>query len=608
MNLKRNKHQVIEKEKVVFEDEPQEEQAPTVSSESIPDTPEDIPNEDDSQISTSYTETHEVVVKETVQVIEEEKLVFEDEPEEEQAPTVSSESIPDTPEEIPKEDDSQISTSYTETHEVVVKETVQVIEKEKVVFEDEPQEEQAPTVSSESIPDTAEDVPKEDDSQISTTYTETHEVVVKETVQVIEEEKVVFEDEPQEEQAPTVSSESIPDTAEDVPKEDDSQISTAYTETHEVVVKETVQVIEEEKVVFEDEPAEEQAPTVSSESIPDTAEDVPKEDDSQISTTYTETHEVVVKETVQVIQEEKIVFEDEPQEEQAPTVYSESVPDVLEDIPKEDGQEILTTYTEQITEEVAVKETVRVVETKQTIFDDEFIQRRPEEDKIDVDYDLRFDEPETDTSVHEPTEAQSEPLIDEDVIVEEKAKPAEETDMHLLDMEKTPQEDIPKEPMEELPVEDTEPAQDMTLHRREEFTTQNLEFLGAPEYEEEDVSTSMEVMPSERENIDGDDDFLEDIQEEPECEIPLDEAEKTDFGPTEATYMYEERTQQVIISNEQAEPGSLISESHEEVISEERIGEKSVTTEFSQTVLHEEIHHITSDTPMEVEDDAHETR
>ena len=371
--------QIIEKKQVAFSDEPEEEQAPTVTSESIPDTTEeDIPKEDDSQISTTYTEkeTHEVVFKETVQVIDKKQVVFEDEPEEEQAPTVSSESIPDaTEEDIPKEDDSQMTTTYIEkeTHEIVVKETVQVIEEEKVVFEDEPEEEQVPTVISESIPDTPEeDIPKEDDSQISTTYTEreTHEVVVKESVQVIDKKQVVFEDEPEEEQAPTVSSETIPDTPEDIPKEDDSQISTSYTETHEVVVKETVQVIEEEKVVFEDKPAEEQAPTVSSESIPDTTEeDIPKEDDSQISTTYTEreTQEVVVKESVQVIDKKQVVFEDEPEEEQVPTVSSESIPDT----PKEDDSHITTTYTEKETHEVVVKETVQVIEEEKVVFEDE---------------------------------------------------------------------------------------------------------------------------------------------------------------------------------------------------------------------------------------------
>ncbi|XP_063968894.1 ankyrin-2-like isoform X9 [Lytechinus pictus] len=612
--------QVIEKEQVIFEDEPQADQTPTVSSEHIHDTPEDVHEDEEQSIRTTFIEqkTEEVVVKETVQVIEKEQVAFEDESQADQTPTVTSEHIHDTPEnapkDVPKEYDQSICATFIEkrTEEVVVKETTQVIEKEKVVFEDEPQKEQPATFTSETIQAASEDAPKEDDQPLIKQKTE--EVVVKDTVQVIEKEQVVFEDEPQKEQAPTLTSEPIQAPPEDVPKGDDQPHIEQKTE--EVVIKETVQVIKKEQVVFKDEPEEEQSPTPISETFQDTPEDVPKENDQPI--TEQKTENVVVKETVQVIEKEQVIFEDEPREDQTPTVTSEHISDTSEDIPKEEEQSIRTTFIEQKTEEVVVKETVQVIEKEQVAFEDEsqadqtptvtseHIHDTPENAPKDVpkEYDqsicATFIEKRTEeVVVKETTQViEKEEVTFEDETKEEQAQTV--TSEHIQDATYNVQEDVPKVPVEEPTVEDSESGQDMTLHREDEFTTQNLEFLGAPEYDEEDISTSMEVMPSERENVDGDDDFLEDIQEEPEG----DEMERTDIAPSQTTYIYEERTQQVLISNEQVESSAVTTESHEEIISEERIGEKSSTTEFSHTVLQEEIHLLPGDAPVHLEHDA----
>ncbi|XP_041485465.1 ankyrin-2-like isoform X8 [Lytechinus variegatus] len=609
--------QVIEKEQVIFEDEPQEDQTPTVISEHILDTSEDIPKEEEQSIRTTFIEqkTEEVVVKETVQVIEKEQVVFEDEPQADRTPTDTSEHIHDTPEDVPEEEEQPIGTTFIEqkTEEVVVKETVQVIEKEQVVFEDEPQADRTPTDTSEHIHDTPEDVPEEEEQPIGTTFIEqkTEEVVVKETIQVIEKEQVIFEDEPEADQTPTVTSEHIHDVPEDVPEEEEQPIGTTFTEqkTEEVAVKETVQVIEKEQVVFEDEPQKEQAPTLASEPI-QAPKDVPKGDDQPYIEQKTE--EVVIKETVQVIEKEQVVFENEPQEEQPATFTSEPFQNTPEDVPKEEEQSIRTTFIEQKTEEVVVKETVQVIEKEQVVFEDEphadqtptvtseHIHDTPEgvpeeEQPIGTTF---IEQKTEEVVVKETTQViEKEEVTFEDETKEEQAQTV--TSEHIQDATYNVQEDIPKVPVEEPTVEDSESGQDMTLHKQDEFTTQNLEFLGAPEYDEEDISTSMEVMPSERENVDGDDDFLEDIQEEPEG----DEMERTDIAPSETTYIYEERTQQVLISNEQIEPSAVTTESHEEIISEERIGEKSSTTEFSHTVLQEEIHLLPEDATVHLEHD-----
>ncbi|XP_072165183.1 uncharacterized protein [Diadema setosum] len=180
------------------------------------------------------------------------------------------------------------------------------------------------------------------------------------------------------------------------------------------------------------------------------------------------------------------------------------------------------------TEKEVVEHTVTVV--KETHMFQEKEMAYPAEEPKDVEKDI-------------PTDSQPEGPAEE--------KMAEETC-------KSQEIDVSREPMED----ERDVLQSESKHEDIVVTTQTLAAMNAPDYEEDDISTSMEAMPSER------DDFLEDIQEEQEM-VPSDSSiereEEKDISQTPI---------------EKTQPEEI----HREGIIEQHIDGKVITTEYKETI------------------------
>ncbi|XP_071481709.1 uncharacterized protein [Diadema antillarum] len=216
---------------------------------------------------------------------------------------------------------------------------------------------------------------------------------------------------------------------------------------------------------------------------------------------------------------------DKPEEFKEP--QDVSIPD--ETLPEEvGGRERDALLPASQTEKEVVEHTVKVV--KETHMFQKKEMAYPAEEPKDVEKDI-------------PTDSQPEGPVEE--------KMAEETC-------KSQEIDVPREPMED----ERDVLQSESKHEDIVVTTQTLAAMNAPDYEEDDISTSMEAMPSER------DDFLEDIQEEQEM-VPSDSSiereEEKDFSQTPI---------------EKSQPEEI----HREGIIEQHIDGKVITTEYKETI------------------------